>query len=50
MPNEVLEREGLMSRKGFPESYDLPAILRVMSEIKAGKRNVAAPIYSHLEL
>jgi type I pantothenate kinase len=48
MPNEVLEREGLMSRKGFPESYDLPAILRVMSEIKAGKRNVAAPIYSHL--
>ncbi len=48
MPNEVLEREGLMSRKGFPESYDLPAILRVMSEIKAGRRNVAAPIYSHL--
>lgn len=48
MPNEVLEREGLMSRKGFPESYDLPAILRVMSDIKAGKRNVAAPLYSHL--
>ena len=48
LPNEVLEREGLMSRKGFPESYDLPAILRVMSDIKAGKRNVAAPIYSHL--
>jgi len=48
MPNEILEREGLMSRKGFPESYDLPAILRVMSDIKAGKRNVAAPIYSHL--
>jgi type I pantothenate kinase len=48
MPNEVLEREGLMSRKGFPESYDLPAILRVMSEVKAGKRNVAAPLYSHL--
>jgi len=48
MSNEVLEREGLMSRKGFPESYDLPAILRVMSDIKAGKRNVAAPLYSHL--
>ena len=29
-----------MSRKGFPESYDLPAILRFMSDIKAGKRNV----------
>jgi len=48
MPNEILEREGLMSRKGFPESYDLPAILRVMSDIKAGKRNVTVPIYSHL--
>jgi type I pantothenate kinase len=48
MPNQVLEREGLMSRKGFPESYDLPAILRVMSDVKAGKGNVAAPIYSHL--
>ena len=27
-PNAVLEREGLMERKGFPESYDLPALLR----------------------
>ena len=37
-----------MTRKGFPESYDLPAILRFMSDIKAGKRNVTAPVYSHL--
>jgi type I pantothenate kinase len=48
LPNAILEREGLMNRKGFPESYDLPAILRFMSDIKAGKRNVAAPLYSHL--
>lgn len=48
MPNAVLEREGLMARKGFPESYDLPSILRFMSDIKAGTRNVTAPIYSHL--
>jgi type I pantothenate kinase len=48
LPNAVLEREGLMSRKGFPESYDLPAILRFMSDIKAGRRNVTAPLYSHL--
>ena len=48
MPNAVLEREGLMARKGFPESYDLPAILRFMSGIKAGERNVTAPLYSHL--
>ncbi|CAN5334099.1 type I pantothenate kinase [soil metagenome] len=48
LPNAVLEREGLMNRKGFPESYDLPAMLRFLSDIKAGKQNVAAPIYSHL--
>ncbi len=48
LPNAVLEREGLMVRKGFPESYDLPAILRFLSDIKAGKRNVTAPLYSHL--
>ena len=48
LPNAVLEREGLMSRKGFPESYDLPAILRFLSDIKAGKPDVTAPLYSHL--
>lgn len=48
LPNAILEREGLMARKGFPESYDLPAILRFLSDIKAGKRNVTAPLYSHL--
>src|SRR5262249_21903941 len=36
-PNAVLEREGLMERKGFPESYDLPALLRFLSDIKAGR-------------
>jgi type I pantothenate kinase len=47
-PNAVLEREGLMEKKGFPESYDLPALLRFLSELKAGRRPVRAPIYSHL--
>jgi type I pantothenate kinase len=48
LPNVALEREGLMTRKGFPESYDLPAILRFLSDIKAGKPDVTAPLYSHL--
>jgi type I pantothenate kinase len=48
LPNAVLAEEGLMQRKGFPESYDLPALLRFMSDIKAGKGKVAAPLYSHL--
>src|SRR5947207_2290540 len=47
-PNAVLEREGLMERKGFPESYDLPALLRFLSDIKAGRRPARAPVYSHL--
>ncbi len=47
-PNAVLEREGLMDKKGFPESYDVPALLRFLSDIKAGRRRVLAPIYSHL--
>jgi len=47
-PNAVLEREGLMQKKGFPESYDLPALLRFLSDVKAGRRPVRAPVYSHL--
>ena len=47
-PNAVLERERLMEKKGFPESYDLPALLRFLSDIKAGRRPVRAPVYSHL--
>ena len=37
-----------MERKGFPESYDLPALLRFLSDVKAGRRPTRAPIYSHL--
>jgi type I pantothenate kinase len=47
-PNAVLAREGLMERKGFPESYDLPSLLRFLSDVKAGGRPVRAPVYSHL--
>jgi type I pantothenate kinase len=48
LPNAVLERERLMERKGFPDSYDLPTLLTFLGDIKAGKRNVSAPVYSHL--
>ncbi|MEI8144024.1 MAG: type I pantothenate kinase [Alphaproteobacteria bacterium] len=47
-PNAVLEREGLMKKKGFPESYDAKALLRFLADVKAGKRHVKAPVYSHL--
>ena len=47
LPNAVLKAEGLMQRKGFPESYDRTAILQFLTDIKTGKRNVTAPVYSH---
>jgi type I pantothenate kinase len=37
-----------MEKKGFPDSYDLPALLRFLTDIKAGRRPVRAPVYSHL--
>lgn len=47
-PNAVLEKENLMEKKGFPESYDLPALLRFLNDVKAGRRRVKAPVYSHV--
>jgi len=48
LPNVVLEKRGLMTRKGFPESYDRKAMIRFLTEIKAGEGRVSAPVYSHL--
>ncbi|WP_304985963.1 type I pantothenate kinase [Coxiella-like endosymbiont] len=45
--NAQLEHKGLIGRKGFPESYDIPHLLRVLNSIKSGKRKVPIPIYSH---
>lgn len=48
LPNKELERRGLLARKGFPESYDRKALLRFVVDIKSGKDEIEAPIYSHL--
>jgi type I pantothenate kinase len=47
-PNEVLQEKGLMGKKGFPESYDIKRLVKFVSDVKACKRNVQAPVYSHL--
>lgn len=47
-PNAELERRGIMHRKGFPESYDQRALVRFVADVKAGKPEVTAPVYSHL--
>ncbi len=48
LPNAELDRRGLMSRKGFPESYDRRALLRFVMDVKSGRDEVTAPVYSHL--
>ena len=47
-PNAELERRGVLERKGFPESYARRGLLRFVAEVKAGKDEVSAPVYSHL--
>jgi len=46
-PNAELERRGLMNRKGFPESFDTARLLNFLHDVKSGKENVEAPVYSH---
>lgn len=47
-PMEELKRRGLVARKGFPESYDRRALTRFVADVKSGKAEVTAPVYSHL--
>jgi type I pantothenate kinase len=48
LPNAELERRGILARKGFPESYDVRALLRFVTDVKSGLPEVTAPVYSHL--
>ena len=42
-PNQTLKEQGLLNRKGFPESYDMELLLHFLSQIKS----VEIPVYSH---
>lgn len=46
--NDELQRRGISARKGFPESYDRRALMRFVSQVKAGVARADAPRYSHL--
>lgn len=48
LPNRILEKRGLMNKKGFPESYDLKALIRFLYELKSGKKKIEIPKYSHI--
>ena len=46
--SRTLEERGLLRRKGFPESYDQKRLVRFLTDVKSGKPEVSAPVYSHL--
>lgn len=46
-PLAVLKARGLLARKGFPESYDTPRLLRFLADVKSGVPGLKAPVYSH---
>jgi type I pantothenate kinase len=46
-PNRVLEERGLMRRKGFPESFDIPRLVRFLADLKSGQPRLEVPVYSH---
>ncbi|MDR0837998.1 MAG: type I pantothenate kinase [Propionibacteriaceae bacterium] len=46
-PNSVLEKRGILDKKGFPESYDTAALLQFIIDVKSGMPEVRAPLYSH---
>jgi type I pantothenate kinase len=47
LPNAELEAQGLMDRKGFPESFDSTRLLNFLASVKSGAERVEAPVYSH---
>lgn len=46
-PNAELEARGIMQRKGFPESYDVRRLVQFVADVKSGRDEVRAPVYSH---
>ena len=46
-PLAYLQEHNLLHKKGFPISYNTPQLIRFLADIKSGKPNVTAPIYSH---
>lgn len=47
-PLAKLKQQNLLSKKGFPISYDTHALIQFVSAIKSGETAVRAPVYSHL--
>lgn len=46
-PNAVLAERGIAFRKGFPESYDMEALMRFVRKVREGGSRIELPVYSH---
>ena len=48
-PMHELAARNIAGRKGFPESYNVRALVQFMADLKAGHPEVSAPVYSHVD-
>ncbi|MBF7138042.1 type I pantothenate kinase [Pediococcus pentosaceus] len=46
-PTAELKRRNILNRKGFPESYDMKSLIKFLSDVKSGKKEIKVPKYSH---
>ena len=46
LPNDELAAAGLLSRKGFPATYDGPAMAAFLTDVRSGRAG-AVPVYDH---
>jgi type I pantothenate kinase len=47
LSNIVLNERNLTLRKGFPESFDVEALLAFVADVRRGTDSVEIPVYSH---
>lgn len=47
LSTQELMNRGILHRKGFPESYDMEALVHFLLAVKTGDQAVEAPVYSH---
>lgn len=45
--NQILANRGLTDRKGFPESYNIEAMIAFLKAVKERHADITVPVYSH---
>jgi type I pantothenate kinase len=48
LPNADLLAGGILHRKGFPESYDTPAVEAFLDAVRRRDPDITVPVYSHV--